>query len=127
MTSEGFEQIPVITALSRQPDGLSLTRLLVGSMYDVAPSAAVAIYEIYGFRSVVDNESNLEIALETGRIAVRRFDDGSGRKHDSCSIADLVSVGRDLEPREFAVRENESSRVVIPIASETGVPGRDRR
>lgn len=116
MSEEHFQQIITLLGLSRQRDGVGLTRALIELIGRQFADVEVAVLEVYGRRRAASEHT----LGRTGDLVVRRFDDSGVRRDEIQPLPELAEVLRTLQPVVIEYDESGTGRLMIPIEGEIG-------
>lgn len=116
MSNDGFEQLSAITGLSREKEGISLTRTMIHSVRALSPGISVSIMEVFGHRKM---EMPGDKAVSEN-INIRRFDETGQRLQKRESVADLAEVVRSLQPAAFDSETHGVGRLIVPLSADIG-------
>lgn len=116
MSNDGFEQLSAVAGLSREKDGVSLTRVLIHTLHALCPGVAVSVMEVYGHRKM---EMPGTESVREG-FSVRRFDDTGQRLAKRDVVDDLSDVIQTLQPTAIDSESNGTGRVIVPISADIG-------
>lgn len=116
MSNDGFEQLSAIAGLSRQREGLSLTRAFIDCLRQLAPGAGVSIMEVYGHRGTRVHAGE----TATGRLCIRRFDDTGQRLDTRETATDLDHVIATMKPRAVEKEGRGVGQLVVPLGGDIG-------
>jgi diguanylate cyclase (GGDEF)-like protein len=117
MSYDGFEQLSAVAGLSREQDGISLTRVLIHTLRALSPGIDVAVLEVYGHRRM-----ELSGAAETlaDNVSVRRFDETGQRAAQRECVIDVAEVIQSLQPEARDSEPDGVGRLVIPLSADIG-------
>jgi len=116
MTNDGFEQLSTVVGLSRQSNGIALTRRLIGSLREMSPGTEVSVLDVFGRRATGKAQSD----IGPDDISIRRFDDTGQRLEKRDRVLDLMDVIRTLQPAAIESEGGESAQLIIPLSGEIG-------
>ena len=116
MSNDGFEQLSAIAGLTREQDGISLTRALIRSLRQLSPDMHIVIMEVHG---------NRRMTLKGGtfaahNISMRRFDESGQRVAKHNCVDDLAAVIADPRPVAYDSEADGRGRLVIPLTGDIG-------
>ncbi len=116
MTIDGFEQFSTAIGLSRQKDGVSLTRCLIDQLHNQLSGSHVCVMEVYGHSTPGAQKKQLTAA----DVTIKRFDDASERVASGSAIDPLMPAIQSLQPSVVASEQYDTDRLIIPIPGEIG-------
>lgn len=116
MSHDGFEQLSAIAGLSREQDGISLTRRLIGTLRAMSPGIEVSVTEVYGHRKM---EMHPTTAVAPS-VSVRRFDETGQRVNHRETLDDLNEVLRSLQPVAEDCEDAGVGRMMVPLVADMG-------
>lgn len=116
MSNDGFEQLSAIAGLSREKEGISLTRAMIYSLRALSPGIQVSIMEVFGHRKM---EMPGDKAVSEN-MNIRRFDDTGHRLEQRESVTDLADVIQRLQPAAFDSETRGVGRVIVPLTGDIG-------
>ncbi|MDJ0738959.1 MAG: GGDEF domain-containing protein [Gammaproteobacteria bacterium] len=116
MNNDGFEQLSAVIGLSRERDGVSLTRALTHTLRALCPGVDVAVLEVYGHRPMAMGGG--EIAAED--VSVRRFDETGHRVDRRECIDDVAGFIASLRPSAVDCEGRGVGQVVVPVSGDIG-------
>lgn len=117
MTNDGFEQLSAISGLSREKEGISLTRVLIHTLRALCPGIDVAVMEVFGHRRMTLPGAASALA---DNVSVRRFDESGHRVAKRESVVDVAEVIHSLQPSAVDCEDSGVGRMVIPLSGEIG-------
>lgn len=121
MTNDGFEQLSAISGLSRQKDGISLTRALIDSLRQLSPGVNVAILEVHGHGHMeMPGAAGVPANDLLDQISVRRFDESGQRVARRECVSDVAVVIARLQPAAVESEARGVGRLVIPLSGDVG-------
>ena len=117
MHNDGFEQLSAISGLSREQDGISLTRVLIHTLRALSPGIQVSVLEVFGHRRM-----DLPHAAEAlaDNVSVRRFDETGQRVAKRECVIDVAEVIKSLQPAAVDSEPQGIGRMVIPLSGDIG-------
>lgn len=116
MSNDGFEQLSAVAGLSREKDGISLTRVLIYTLRALCPGIEVEVIEVFGHRTM-DMPSAGE-AMHN--LCMRRFDETGQRVAERESVSDLADVVRSLQPAAVDSDAHGVGRIIVPLSGDIG-------
>lgn len=116
MSHDGFEQLSAIAGLSREQDGISLTRVLINTLRAMSPGIEVSVTEVYGHRKLEPH------AINGGHagVSIRRFDETGQRIDQRETLEDLDGVLLRLQPTAVDAEHIGVGRLMVPVAGDIG-------
>ncbi len=116
MGNDGFEQLSAVAGLSREQDGISLTRVLIHTLRALSPGVEVSVMEVFGHRKMTLPGAEAGAA----DISVRRFDESGQRLEQRATVADVADVIQRLQPVAVDSEAQGVGRVVVPLSGDIG-------
>ncbi|MCB1788246.1 MAG: GGDEF domain-containing protein [Gammaproteobacteria bacterium] len=116
MKDDDYLQLSNILGLSRQRDGIELTRALIGRIGAMVEGAHVSVMEIYGHRRS-ESEHVFDLRRE---VVIRRFDDSGWRPEEVQPLPDVTDVLHRLQPTAADCEVSKTGRLMIPVESDIG-------
>jgi len=114
MSIDGCEQFSTAISLTRQRDGVALSRTLLTTLDRQIACARVSLMEVLGHRKL-DAQAGTE---RQHQVSIRRFDDCGERQAGSTADAGFHQAISTLLPCSVPV--DGAERLVIPISGEIG-------
>ena len=116
MSNDGFEQLSAVAGLSREQDGISLTRVLIHTLRALSPGVEVSVMEVFGHRTMALPGAGAGPV----NVSVRRFDENGQRLEQRESVADVAEVIQSLKPVAVDSEAHGVGRLVVPLSGDIG-------
>lgn len=116
MAIDGLEQFSTAIGLSRQKDGVSLTRCLISQLQRQLSGSHVCVLEVFGDRKSISSQKVLRITDFT----IKRFDDSGNRVGLGSSVESLLPSIQSMQATVVASDESGTDRLIVPIPGEIG-------
>lgn len=116
MSFDGLEQLSAVMGMSRQKDGMALTRGMIGHLRGQLPGADACVLEVFGHRRL--DRPAAEISLED--VTIRRFSEVSHRAPHRELGPGVLEAIRTLQPNALDTEGLGLGRVLVPISAEIG-------
>jgi diguanylate cyclase (GGDEF)-like protein len=117
MSYDGFEQLSAVAGLSREQDGISLTRVLIHTLRALSPGMEVAVLEVFGHRKMTLRGAAEKLA---DSVSVRRFDESGQRAAKRECVMGVAEVIQSLQPQAQDSEQDGVGRLVIPLSADIG-------
>lgn len=116
MSFDGLEQLSAVMDMSRQRDGVALTRKLIEHLRKQLPRSEVCIFEVFGHRRLDAPAADLALA----DLTVRRFDEGEARTPHADLGQGVLQAVKTLQPDAMDNAKEGIGRLIIPISADIG-------